>query len=176
MPASTGLTGGTTLEAAVSGTAGSKTGCAGAAAGGYGMPQGARGATGGSAPRTTRPQRPVLVVEDDPDFRDLLEIFLRWDGFVVCTAADGLEAFKCLEAHRPCIILLDVSMPRMDGITFGRTLRRHPDPQLAHTPIVLLTALIDPTDAVRATDAVEVMSKPLALEQVVDVIERHCGS
>ena len=118
----------------------------------------------------------MLVVEDDPDFRDVLEIFLRWDGFVVCTAADGLEAFRCLEAHRPCIILLDVSMPRMDGITFGRKLRLHPDPQLAHTPIVLLTALIDPTDAVRATEAVEVMSKPLSLEQVVNVIERHCVS
>ena len=118
----------------------------------------------------------MLVVEDDPDFRDVLEIFLRWDGFVVCPAADGFEAFRCLEAHRPCIILLDVSMPRMDGITFGRKLRLHPDPQLAHTPIVLLTALIDPTDAVRATEAVEVMSKPLSLEQVVNVIERHCVS
>lgn len=140
------------------------------------MSQAATGGTDGSETRRERPHSPVLVVEDDADFRQLLELVLQWDGFVVCTAADGIEALQCLEQTQPCIILLDISMPRMDGITFGQRLRSHPDPQLARTPVVLLTALIDTTQALRETEAVEVISKPLSLDQLVTVIERHCGT
>jgi two-component system response regulator PrrA len=84
-----------------------------------------------------RPHRPVLIVEDHADTREMVELFLKIDGFAVCTAADGLEALKCVAEHRPCIILLDISMPRMDGIAFGRALRGHADPALASIPIVL---------------------------------------
>ena len=105
----------------------------------------------------------------------MVELILQLDGFQVCTACDGLEALACLAERGPCVILLDVSMPRMDGITFGRAIRCHPDPDLARTPIILLTALSDTREAVRATQAVQVISKPLLIDQVVQAVERHCG-
>ena len=78
--------------------------------------------------------------------------------------------------NKPCLILLDVNMPRMDGITFGRTLRRHPDPEIAGTPVVLLTAVADTKAAREAVQAVEVITKPVSFERIVTAVERHCGT
>ena len=122
-----------------------------------------------------RPNKPVLVVEDHADLREMVELILQLDGFQVCTAGDGLEAFACLAERQPCLILLDVSMPRMDGIAFGRALRSHPDPELARTPIILLTALNDTRQAIQATQAVQVFRKPIPITEVVKAVERHCG-
>ena len=125
--------------------------------------------------RSSRPTQPVLVVEDQADVREMVELLLQLDGFSVCTAGDGLEALDCIASKQPCLILLDVSMPRMDGITFGRLLRRHPDPHLARTPVILLTALINTIEAEEATQAVEVIPKPIVIERMVQAVERHCG-
>ena len=71
-----------------------------------------------------------------------------------------MAALECLAANKPCLILLDVNMPRMDGITFGQELRRHADPAIAGTPIILLTATADPRAAAEAVGAVQVIIKP----------------
>ncbi len=118
--------------------------------------------------------QPVLVVEDHADTRHMVEMFLQMDGFCVCTAAHGLEALACVVAHRPCLILLDVSMPVMDGIAFGRELRRHSDPQLAATPIVLLTAFSEVAEAMRATGAIDLIRKPVDFDRVVQTVEKYC--
>jgi CheY-like chemotaxis protein len=119
---------------------------------------------------------PILVVEDHEDTRDMVELFLQLDGFSVCTAADGVEAFECLVERRPCLILLDLSMPIMDGITFGRELRRHPDRGLAATPIVLLTALSNVDKAMEATGAIAHIAKPIDFDEFVRTVHLHCGS
>ena len=106
----------------------------------------------------------------------MVELFLRFGGFAVCSAPDGVAALECVGQNRPCLILLDVNMPRMDGVTFARELRRHADPQLAGTPIVLLTAVMDARPALEATGAVDVISKPASFEQIVQSVERHCGA
>jgi CheY-like chemotaxis protein len=112
-------------------------------------------------------QSPILVVEDHEDTRHVVATFLTDDGFAVCTAADGVEALERLDANRPCLILLDVTMPVMNGITFAQQLRRHPDPQLADTPVILLTALVDVEGAVKATRTVDVIQKPISFDRVV---------
>ena len=122
-----------------------------------------------------RPLQPVLVVEDHPDVREMVRVFLQMDGFAVCAAEDGVAALECLADNKPCLILLDVNMPRMDGIAFGRQLRRHPDPDLAGTPIILLTATSDAQAAATAVDAVEVILKPISFDKVVSAVEQHCG-
>lgn len=118
--------------------------------------------------------RPVLVVEDHADTRTLLETYLAVEGFSVFTASSGAEAFDLLEHRSPCIILLDLHMPDMDGIMFSRQLRGHPDRVLAETPIVLFTAVTDVGDAIRATGAVSLLRKPAAPAQILEVIQRFC--
>lgn len=121
------------------------------------------------------PPRPVLIVEDHEDTRTLLETYLALEGFSVFTASSGAEAFRLLEHQPPCIILLDLNMPEMDGVMFSRELRQHPDRGLAETPIVLFTAVKDVAEAARATGAVALLRKPAAPPEILAVIQRFCG-
>jgi CheY-like chemotaxis protein len=123
----------------------------------------------------TRPSRPVLVVEDHADTREMVEHFLRLDGYLVCGAANGAEALERLAAGAPCLILLDVSMPVMDGPTFARHLHQHPDPEIASTPIVLLTAIPNPAELQRQVGALAVIQKPVSFETVAAIVARHCS-
>ncbi len=81
----------------------------------------------------------VLVAEDEPDIRMLTCFSLRYGGFDVVEAADGLEAVRLAEREHPDAILLDVRMPRMDGLTACKEIKANP--KLAHIPIVFLSAL-----------------------------------
>ena len=123
-----------------------------------------------------RPARPVLVVEDDPDVQAMVRLFLESYGFAVCSAQDAVAALECLIDKKPSLILLDVNMPRMDGITFARRLRRHSDPDIARTPIVLVTGVTDARAAAQAIDAADVIVKPVSFDKVVSAVEQHCGA
>jgi len=90
---------------------------------------------------TSRPPPVVLVVDDVAANRDLLEADLVDLGYEVCQAADGVEALALIERAEPDLILLDIDMPRMDGITLCRALKA--DPLRRLIPVVLITALGD---------------------------------
>lgn len=81
---------------------------------------------------------PVLVVDDDPDTRELFRRALTKDGREVIEAGDGAEALAQLSRQRPSLILLDLMMPVMDGFEFVEEFRRHPDWQ--GIPILVVTA------------------------------------
>jgi CheY-like chemotaxis protein/HD-like signal output (HDOD) protein len=83
----------------------------------------------------------ILLADDRVVFRDAIAASLRKFNFQTLVAGDGEEAIRVTEQHRPDIILLDVSMPRLDGISFLRRLRANP--RLAGTKVILLTALSD---------------------------------
>jgi CheY-like chemotaxis protein len=83
----------------------------------------------------------VLVVDDMPIFRDPIAASLRLAGFETVCASNGQEALVAVKAHRPAVVLLDVSMPVMDGLTCLRAMRT--DPDVARTPVILFTALSD---------------------------------
>ena len=123
-----------------------------------------------------RTNRPVLVVEDHEDTREMVELFLKYDGFAVRTAIHGLDALKRVEHDPPCLILLDVTMPVMDGITFARKLRESGDRDVATAPIVLLTALpdADASKALKETGALDVIHKPISFDRMLTVVERYC--
>lgn len=80
----------------------------------------------------------ILVVDDTPEFRDPIAISLRRAGFETLCASNGQEALAAIEAHRPSVVLLDLSMPVMDGLTCLRILRA--DPVVGKTPVILFTA------------------------------------
>ena len=117
----------------------------------------------------------VLLVEDDADSRDALTAMLEAFGVVVCEATDGQEALEQLAAgYRPCAILLDLMMPRMDGWKFRETQRR--DPELCRLPVALMSACTDLGAHQRrlATDAA--FAKPLThLEDVIEFVDDHCA-
>jgi CheY-like chemotaxis protein len=83
----------------------------------------------------------ILVVEDAQIVRDPLCRLLRTEGFQVLAAADGNEAMAALHQHAPDLVLLDVLMPRMDGLSFLSTMRA--DPRYKGLPVVGLTGTSD---------------------------------
>jgi CheY-like chemotaxis protein len=80
----------------------------------------------------------VLVVEDSEDTRRVLSLELRHKGCHVLTAADGLEAVETALCARPDLILMDLNMPRLDGLAATERIRAHGD--LNEVPIIALTA------------------------------------
>ena len=116
---------------------------------------------------TPAPEARLLVVDDEPNIRDLLASSLRFAGFEVVTAADGNGALKAAQAEgaEPDLIVLDVMLPDMDGFTVARRLRERD----VTTPILFLTARDDMADKVQGltVGGDDYVTKPFGLEEVV---------
>jgi CheY-like chemotaxis protein len=115
--------------------------------------------------------RPVLIVEDDEDLRDMMAQMLTIEGFTAATVSNGREALDYLHGPtKPYVILLDLMMPVMDGWEFRR--RQQADPELAPVPVIVLSAL----DPVRAApvDAAAVLKKPLDFDRLLELVRSHC--
>lgn len=80
----------------------------------------------------------VLVVDDEPMARDLLRLMLERAGFNVSEAQDGFDALTKVKQNSPDVVILDVMMPGMDGITVCRTLSS--DEATSHVPVIMLSA------------------------------------
>ena len=90
----------------------------------------------------------ILLVEDDPTIRAMTQLSLQRDGFAVDTAADGAAGLAQFRSRLPDLVLLDVMLPGMDGVSVCRTIR-----QDSVVPIVMLTARTDPIDVVLGLEA-----------------------
>jgi adenylate cyclase len=103
----------------------------------------------------------ILVVDDSPANVEILQMRLQAQGYEIKTAADGEEALAAVREHRPDLILLDVMMPKLDGIEVCRRLRA--DPAVPFVPIILVTAKSDTKDVVAGLDAGgdEYLTKPV---------------
>src|SRR5262245_30551698 len=93
----------------------------------------------------------ILVVDDDPMIVDVLTRFLAREGYSVITAGNGVEALEQVQRHQPDLILLDVTMPEMDGFTACRRLKD--DERTALIPITMLTGLDDREHRMRGIEA-----------------------
>jgi len=113
---------------------------------------------------------PILIVDDDPDIRELLAEALEDLGFAAVTAANGLEAAKLIRSMEipPSVILLDLMMPVMDGYEFLK--ERSNDPLLAAVPVAIITAG-HRVDQDRLGSGTTIIPKPIDLPLLVDVIE-----
>ncbi len=105
----------------------------------------------------------LLVVDDKPELRLLLQEYLTQEGYRVLTAADGRQALDIARRERPDLIILDIMMPEMDGYAFLRTYTRE-----ANTPILLLTAKVDETDRVLGLElgADDYVTKPFSMREL----------
>jgi DNA-binding response OmpR family regulator len=89
----------------------------------------------------------VLLAEDDEDVRALAELVLRREGYEVTAVSNGMAALEAAEARPPAVAVLDVSMPRMDGLETARRLRERS--ATSAVPIMLLTARVTDADRER---------------------------
>lgn len=113
----------------------------------------------------------VLVVDDDPDICEVMELILESRGYCVVTAEDGIEALRMLRSgEEPCLILLDLMMPRMDGIQFRDEQQR--DPNLAAIPVVMISAGGD-VAAKAAAAGLEGLLKPIELDVLLATVARY---
>jgi CheY-like chemotaxis protein len=112
----------------------------------------------------------VLVVDDQEVIRDTLQTALDDEGFTVETAANGREALEILGRWKPCVVLLDLMMPVMDGWAFCAEQRRTGD----KTPIVLLSAAGGLTEEAKALCAAGFIAKPFDIDHVITAIEGVC--
>ena len=116
----------------------------------------------------------VMVVDDDPDLRETLTEVLVDNAYHVIGAANGQEALDLLHGttSRPCVILLDLMMPIMDGRTFRLELMK--EPGLSDIPVVVLSAHAN-LDAVLADIEVQAkLRKPVEIEPLLALVDQHC--
>jgi CheY-like chemotaxis protein len=114
----------------------------------------------------------ILVIEDDTEVRGCLSMMLHSEGFTVEAAGDGEEALAYLRTHStPSLILLDLTMPTMDGREFRR--QQLADPRLAKIPVIVLTGRREVAKLARELGVVEVLSKPVNLEELIHVVQNR---
>jgi DNA-binding response OmpR family regulator len=93
----------------------------------------------------------ILVVDDVPDNLDILQMRLESQGYEVATAGDGVEALKKTRELLPDLVLLDIMMPKMDGIEAVKRLKA--DTSLPFTPVILVTARADAKDVIAGLES-----------------------
>ena len=115
----------------------------------------------------------ILLVEDNPQNRKLARTLLELEGYDVVEAEDAAAALKALEARRPDLILMDIQMPGMDGITLSRRLRERADTR--DLPIIALTAYAMKGDRERfiAAGMDGYISKPIDPNTLPSLVRSH---
>jgi len=117
----------------------------------------------------------ILIVEDDSALREALAQVLADEGYDLLRARDGLEAVNCLKkGNRPDVILLDLSMPVVNGWEFRMFQKR--DPDLAQIPVILITAGGYTREEVAWLEPSALLPKPLDLPLLLSIIRRFCAS
>jgi CheY-like chemotaxis protein len=125
----------------------------------------------GRGPRVTT--HLVLVVDDYDDTRDAIVSMLEAKNFAVVGAASGTIALELLQAGmRPCVVLLDVRMPEIDGWEVWERMKAHAE--LSETPVVILSADAADHARARAVGIREFLRKPIAGGDLVAAVDRHC--
>ncbi len=117
----------------------------------------------------------ILIVEDDSALREALAQVLMDEGYDLLSARDGLEAVNYLKkGNRPDVILLDLSMPVVNGWEFRMFQKR--DPDLAQIPVILITAGGYTREEVAWLEPSALLPKPLDLPLLLSIIRRFCAS
>lgn len=114
----------------------------------------------------------VLIVEDDPDVREMLDVLLQFHGYSTDTAANGREALTRAHQRRPCVVLLDLMMPIMSGWEFRA--EQLQDPEIADVPVVCVTAVYDHL-MVRERLHVPCLPKPVDFDDLLETVDTACA-
>src|SRR5437588_10621888 len=121
----------------------------------------------------------ILIVDDDRETREMLSTLLAMEGFHAVAAEDGLEALHLLRAvrHRapevPCLVLLDLKMPRLGGDEFRRA--QLGDPTVASVPVAVMSGAVDLEQRAQDLGAVATVATPINIDRLMDVVRRYCA-
>lgn len=120
------------------------------------------------------PHTNIVIIEDDPDLRETMQELLEIEGFSVLTAENGREGMKLIERDvHPCLILLDMMMPVMDGWEFLDTMQRERQALLAATRVAVVSAAADMTDMKQKYGCC-VLRKPVSVDQLFALAHAAC--
>ncbi|NRF69493.1 response regulator [Aquincola sp. S2] len=123
-----------------------------------------------AAPDASPSAGTVLIVDDDPGVRELLQRVLQREGFAVLTAADGDQALQMADAFRPDLITLDIKMPHTDGWeVLGRLAA---NPRLAGIPVIIIS-MLDDRKTGYALGAADYLTKPVDRQRLLAALARH---
>jgi DNA-binding response OmpR family regulator len=127
---------------------------------------------GTTSPVKRSPTFTVLIVDDNRDFIEFLNLLLSHDGFAVRWAVNGADGLESVRDHAIDVVILDVMMPKMDGLTVCRELKRM-RPSL---PVILLTAKDDIATRTEAMSlgASEFLAKPVNIEDLLTRVRTQC--
>jgi DNA-binding NtrC family response regulator len=125
-------------------------------------------AAGSAGPSLTDVTKPILVVDDDPAVLGTVADLLELEGHRVERAGNGREALEAVERRRPCLVLLDMRMPLVDGWAFARELKARE----IDLPIIVMTAAQDAAAWAEQIGAAAVLAKPFDVDNLLDTVER----
>ena len=128
----------------------------------------------------------ILIVDDDPDIRDVLTTVLEVQGYQVLTASDGIEGLATLKAEKPDLMILDLLMPKMDGYAVCKELKDPRWSKYGNIPILILTSVREDASRRRyeletgmAMDVDDYVEKPIdppvVLERVAKLLQKRRG-
>ncbi|HUQ28179.1 MAG TPA: response regulator [Usitatibacter sp.] len=117
-------------------------------------------------------KRTILVVEDNERNRKLLRTILRFRGFEVIECDDGTPSLALARKHKPALVLMDIQLPTMDGITALGRLRA--DPETKEIPVIAVTASVTPNEreAVMAAGFNAYIGKPIDVDAFGEMVDR----
>lgn len=130
-------------------------------------------ASGGRAALSTDARPLILVIEDHEDTRLMLRMWLEMHGYKVVEAEDGEGGIKQAEIRTPDLILMDRSLPQLDGLSVLRRIREHAN--LCHIPVIVLSGHAHPADSQAAFDAGcdDYLVKPINFIKWERILARH---
>jgi len=115
----------------------------------------------------------ILVAEDFEDNRIALKLMLRFAGFEALEASDGQQAIEIARREKPDIVLMDISLPEIDGLQATRKLRA--DPEFSQLPIIIVSAhdSQETRDEARAAGGTDYISKPIDFDELKKLIDEY---
>ena len=113
----------------------------------------------------------VLIVDDDPNIREVLGIHLRNAGYDVATAKDGIEGGYGALRWRPDLIIADVEMPHMTGFELVAALRA--DSNVSSIPVILFTSQAEWEERGKQLGATDYVTKPILVDKLLSVVAQH---
>lgn len=113
----------------------------------------------------------ILVVDDDQDFRQLIVFDLKKRGYNVVTASDGEEGLQKVTTEKPNLVLVDIKMPKMDGFTFVRKLKK--EEGMERLPVIVLTSFEPMKDMFKMEGVGDYFVKSANMEGLAKTIETH---
>jgi CheY-like chemotaxis protein len=116
-------------------------------------------------------KRTILIADDEPEVVQLVRMILEWEGYTVVAAADGLETLELVETHNPDLILLDVRMPKMSGLTVLEHLAKS---EAVAIPVIMLSVVTTQPEVRAALQrgAVAYLTKPFELKEMTRLVDQ----